>query len=117
MKFSSTGEEFPGAVSSAVIVEVPLQILVGSVFSENNHFPTDLSDVQESVPECIPSPPFPADHVLYSGAVLFPGSYLFTVLSVGCSKLDFYRLIKCWGCKKKSHFKEKHIIRGVRSPL
>lgn len=57
------------------MLEVALQILAGCAFSENNHFPTDLSDVQESVPEGVPSPPLPADHVLCSGAVLFPGSY------------------------------------------
>nr|XP_046228181.1 uncharacterized protein LOC124050094 [Scatophagus argus] len=36
---------------------------------------TELSDVQESVQECVPSPPLPADHVLNSGAVLFPGTF------------------------------------------
>lgn len=33
-------------------------------------------DVQEPVPESSPSPPLPPDHVLYSGAVLFPGRCL-----------------------------------------
>lgn len=42
--------------------------------------PQTLPDVQESVPECVPSPPLPADHVLNSGAVLFPGSYSSTLL-------------------------------------
>lgn len=42
--------------------------------------PQTLPDVQESVPECVSSPPLPADHVLNSGAVLFPGSYSSTLL-------------------------------------
>ncbi|XP_039982148.1 uncharacterized protein LOC120789485 [Xiphias gladius] len=33
------------------------------------------TDVQGSVQECVPSPPLPADHVLDSGAVLFPGAF------------------------------------------
>ncbi|XP_028295950.1 uncharacterized protein LOC114457963 isoform X2 [Gouania willdenowi] len=33
------------------------------------------TDVQEPVHEAVPSPPLPTDHVLSSGAVLFPGAY------------------------------------------
>ncbi|KAF3702527.1 Actin CyI, cytoplasmic Precursor [Channa argus] len=33
------------------------------------------TDVQDSVQESVPSPPLPADHVLNSGAVLFPGAF------------------------------------------
>ncbi|XP_070844132.1 uncharacterized protein [Chaetodon trifascialis] len=33
------------------------------------------TEVQESEQECVPSPPLPADHVLNSGAVLFPGTF------------------------------------------
>ncbi|XP_035534960.1 proto-oncogene DBL [Morone saxatilis] len=33
------------------------------------------TDVQEPLQDCAPSPPLPADHVLDSGAVLFPGAF------------------------------------------
>ncbi|XP_054618709.1 uncharacterized protein si:ch211-241j12.4 isoform X2 [Dunckerocampus dactyliophorus] len=33
------------------------------------------TDTQDSVQDCVPYPSLPADHVLYSGAVLFPGAF------------------------------------------
>ncbi|KAI9517157.1 hypothetical protein NQZ68_008413 [Dissostichus eleginoides] len=35
----------------------------------------ELFGVQGSVQQCPPSPPLPADHVLHSAAVLFPGAF------------------------------------------
>ncbi|XP_074540905.1 uncharacterized protein LOC141801666 [Halichoeres trimaculatus] len=47
----------------------------GKVCGEDIKMSRYATDVQESAEECAPSPPLPADHVLNSGAVLFPGAF------------------------------------------
>lgn len=70
-------EEFVGPVPPAAAQLGILKFLLRCVFSENNQPPSSLSDAPVPERASSSSPPLPADHVLHSGAVLFPGEASF----------------------------------------
>lgn len=67
-------EDFGGPVPPAATRLRVLKFFLRCVFRRNNPPSSSVSDAPGPVPECPSSPPLPADHVLDSGAVLFPGS-------------------------------------------
>lgn len=65
-------EEFVGPLPLATVQMGVSEFFLRCIFTENKRCPSSVSDPPE--PEGPPSPPLPADHVLDSGAVLFPGT-------------------------------------------